>query len=248
MSLPYQPTCDPPGLHRMTRDSDVSSKPSNNLGRQARYPTHADCGGTSRNQTRGPGGPGRKRDTTYSAGPGGHLPLAPGFSRSGEYVGPGPSRTVSPLLQRPPHVTRHPHAWTATRIRACSPRNLKSGPAPRGALHSRRISSHFDHPGREAMEETTQSDYFAHEDSDRARPPTTSGPGRLPKPDPRDHIVTRSHGCPLKASRQLSTQHHHLLLHHGTRAPSRLDQTQTCTLIKNFKSAGRRNVPYVTRN
>ena len=248
MSLPYQPTCDTPGLHRMTRDSDVSSKPSNNLGRQARYPTHADRGGTSRNQSRCPGGPGRKRDTTYSAGPGGHLPLAPGFSRSGEYVGPGPSRTVSPLLQRPPHVTRHPHAWTATRIRACSPRNLKSGPAPRGALHSRRISSHFDHPGREAMEEPTQSDYFAHEDSDRARPPTTSGQGRLPKPDPRDHTVTQSHGCLLEASRQLSTQHHYQLLHHGTRAPSRPDQTQTCTLIKNFKSAGRRNVPYVTRN
>ena len=186
MSLPYQPTCDTPGLHRMTRDSDVSSKPSNNLGRQARYPTHADRGGTSRNQTRGPGGPGRKRDTTYSAGPGGHLPLAPGFSRSGKYVGPGPSRTVSPLLQRPPHVTRHSHAWTATRIRAYSPRNLKSGPAPRGALHSRRILSHLIHPGREATEETTQPDRIAHEDSDRARPPTSSGPGRSPERDPRD--------------------------------------------------------------
>ena len=55
MSLPYQPTCDTPGLHRMTRDSDVSSKPSNNLGRQARYPTHADHGGTSRNQNPVPG-------------------------------------------------------------------------------------------------------------------------------------------------------------------------------------------------
>ena len=126
MSLPYQPTCDTLGPHRMTRDSDVSSKPSNNLGRQARYPIHADRGGTSRNETRCPGGPGRKRDTTYSAGPGGQLPLAPGFSRSGEHVGPGPSRTVSPLLQRPPHVTRHPHAWTATRIRAYPPRNSKS--------------------------------------------------------------------------------------------------------------------------
>ena len=77
MSLPYQPTCDTLGPHRMTRDSDVSSKPSNNLGRQARYPSHADRGGTSRNETRSPGGPGRRRDTTYSAGPGGHphLPL-----------------------------------------------------------------------------------------------------------------------------------------------------------------------------
>jgi hypothetical protein len=248
MSLPYQPTCDTLGPHRMTRDSDVSSKPSNNLGRQARYPNHADRGGTSRNETRCPGGPGRKRDTTYSAGPGGHLPLAPGFSRSGEYVGPGPSRTVSPLLQRPPHVTRHPHAWTATRIRACSPRNSKSGPAPRGALHSSRIFSHLDHPGREATEEITLPNYLAHEDSDCTRSPTTTGPGRLPKPEPRDHSVTKSYRCPLEASRQLSTQHHYQLPRYGTRAPGRPGRTQTCTLIKNFKSAGRRNVPYVTRN
>ena len=96
--------------------------------------------------------------------------------------------------------------------------------------------------------ETTQPDYFANEDSDRARPPTTSGQGRLPKPDPRDHTVTQSHGCLLEASRQLSTQHHYQLLCHGTRAPGRPGRTQTCTLIKNFKSAGRRNVPYVTRN
>ena len=155
---------------------------------------------------------------------------------------------MSPLLQRPPHVTRHPHAWTATQIRACSPRNLKSGPAPRGALHPCRISSHLNHPGREAMEETTHSDNFAHEDSDRARLPTTSGPGRPPKLDPRDPSVTRSHGCPLEASRQLSTQHHYQLLRHGTRAPDRPARTQTCTLIKNFKSAGQRNVPYVTRS
>ena len=77
MSLPYQPTCDTPGLHRMTRDSDVSSKPSNNLGRQARYPTHADRGGTSRNQTRGPGGPdgsGTLRTPRDQAGIS-HLPL-----------------------------------------------------------------------------------------------------------------------------------------------------------------------------
>ena len=58
MSLPYQPTCDTLGPHRMTRDSDVSSKPSNNLGRQARYPSHADRGGSSRNETRCPEGPG----------------------------------------------------------------------------------------------------------------------------------------------------------------------------------------------
>ena len=96
--------------------------------------------------------------------------------------------------------------------------------------------------------ETTQPDYFANEDSDRARPPTTSGQGRLPKQDPRDHTVTQSHGCLLEASRQLSTQHHYQLLCHGTRAPGRPGRTQTCTLIKNFKSAGRRNVPYVTRN
>ena len=38
--------------------------------------------------------------------------------------------------------------------------------------------------------ETTQPDYFAKEDSDRARPPTTSGQGRLPKQDPRDHTAT----------------------------------------------------------
>ena len=202
MSLPYQPTCDTLGPHRMTRDSDVSSKPSNNLGRQARYPTHADRGGTSRNQTRGPGGPGRKRDTTYSAGPGGHLPLAPGFSRSGEYVGPGPSRTVSPLLQRPPHVTRHPHAWTATRIRACSPRNLKSGPAPRGSLHSRRILSHLNHPGREATEEITQPDRFAHVDSGRGWSLTTSGPGRTTKRDPRDLHRHSTPGRQLEVSRQ----------------------------------------------
>ena len=198
MSLPYQPTCDTLGPHRMTRDSDVSSKPSNNLGRQARYPSHADRGGTSRNETRCPRGPGRKRDTTYSAGPGGHLPLAPGFSRSGEYVGPGPSRTVSPLLQRPPHVTRHSHAWTATRIRAYSPRNLKSGPAPRGSLHSRRILSHLNHPGREATEEITQPDCIAHEDSDRARPPTSSGPGRSPAGPSGTHVtytVTQRQGA-----------------------------------------------------
>ena len=59
MSLPYQPVCDAPGPHRMTRDSDVPPKPSNNLGWQARYPIHADHGGTSRNHTRRPGGPGR---------------------------------------------------------------------------------------------------------------------------------------------------------------------------------------------
>ena len=80
MSLPYQPTCDTPGLHRMTRDSDVSSKPSNNLGRQARNPTHADRGGTSRNQTRwagareGPDGSGTLRTPRDQAGIS-HLPL-----------------------------------------------------------------------------------------------------------------------------------------------------------------------------
>ena len=208
-------------------------------------PTAEDRHATKPGAREGPGGGGTLRTPRDQAG---IYHMHPGFSRSGEYVGPGPSRAVSPLLQRPPHVTRHPHAWTATRIRACSPRNLKSGPAPRGALHSRRMSSHFNHPGREAMEETTRSDYFTHEDSDRARLPTTSGPGRPPKPDPRDHSVTRSHGCPLEASRQLSTQHHYQLPRHGTRAPGRPARTQTCTLIKNFKSAGRRNVPYVTRN
>ena len=55
MSLPYQPACDTPGPHRMTRDSVVSPKPSNNLGRQARYPIRADRGGTSRNRPRSPG-------------------------------------------------------------------------------------------------------------------------------------------------------------------------------------------------
>ena len=50
---------DAPGPHRMTRDSDVPPKPSNNLGWQARYPIHADHGGTSRNHIRRPGGPGR---------------------------------------------------------------------------------------------------------------------------------------------------------------------------------------------
>ena len=55
MSLPYQPTCDTPGLHRMTRDSDEPSKPSNILGRQARYPTQADRGGMSRNPNLAPG-------------------------------------------------------------------------------------------------------------------------------------------------------------------------------------------------
>ena len=156
MSLPYQPACDTPGLHQMTRDSDVTLEPSNIPGRQARYPFHIDRGGTSRNQTGSPGGSGRKRDTAHSAGPGGRLPLAPGFSRSGEYVGPRPSRIMTPLLQRPPDVTRHPHAWTETRIRAYPPRDSKSGPAPRGALHSRQIPSHLDHPGREPMEEVTQ--------------------------------------------------------------------------------------------
>ena len=62
---PYQTTCDPPGLHRMTRDSDEPSKPSNILGRQARYPTQADRGGMSRNPNlapgRGPDGSGKLR-------------------------------------------------------------------------------------------------------------------------------------------------------------------------------------------
>jgi hypothetical protein len=69
------------------------------------------------------------RGTTYSAGPGGHLPLAPGFSRPGEHVGPGPSRTMIPLLQRPANVTRHPHAWTATRTRAHSAQAVNQPPA-----------------------------------------------------------------------------------------------------------------------
>ena len=78
MSLPYQPTCDTLGPHRMTRDSDVSSKPSNNLGRQARYPTQADRGGMSRNPNlapgRGPDGSGTLRTPRDQAGIS-HLPL-----------------------------------------------------------------------------------------------------------------------------------------------------------------------------
>jgi hypothetical protein len=62
-----------------------------------------------------------------------------------------------PLLQRPPDVTKHPHAWTATRIRAYSAQELEVRPSSKG---------------RTSLPPGTRSPSFG------ARPP---GPGSNPR-------------------------------------------------------------------
>ena len=214
----------------------------------------------SRNRSRSPGGPGRKRDTTYSAGPGGHLSLAPGFSRSGEHVGPGPSRTLIPLLQRPPDVTRYPHAWTATRIRAHPPRNLKSGPAPRGALQPHRIpgsvtlSKETDHPGRKLMVDVTLPPIVAQED----RGPNNQNPADRPRhPKARAGHQVRitwphRHSTPPRPTQRQSADPNSVtdtyLEHHGTRAQGCPGHANTHILMTYRKLAGRPKISNVTCN
>ncbi len=77
MSLPYQPACDTPGPHQMTRDSDVTLKPSNNLGRWPgiRFmPTTEERHATRPEAQEGPGGSGTLRTPRDQVGIS-HLPL-----------------------------------------------------------------------------------------------------------------------------------------------------------------------------
>ena len=109
-----------------------------------------------------------------------HLPLV---SAGLAHVGPGPSRTLIPLLQRPPDVTRHPHAWTATRIRAYPPRNSKSAQL-QGAHFNPPDAQSPNRPGREALEGLGQPAFTAYDDSDLARPPKPADHRRNPRPGP----------------------------------------------------------------
>ena len=94
--------------------------------------------------------------------------------------------------------------------------------------------------------ESTQPTSIAQEDRARKlqsrRPPAgPSSPGRKPKRGPRAPCRRSSQSRPTQSqsSNHNSAVNTHLE-HYGTRAPGRPGQTETCTLITKFKSAGRR--------
>ena len=183
---PYQTTCDPPGLHRMTRDSDEPSKPSNILGRQARYPTQADRGGMSRNPNlapgRGPDGSGKLR-TSRDQMRNHRLPLVSvGLVSTWSRGRVGPEAHSSKGHSTSPD--NHTPGWRL----GYGPlaQELEVRPSPKGCTSYPLNSRPPQHPRREATEAITQPDCDTHEETSRPTtsnlPPGrgTSGPGWMP--------------------------------------------------------------------
>jgi hypothetical protein len=147
----------------------VTLKPSNNLG-----PVSESCR-PLRNATQPNSEPGRAR-----VGAGHYVlcgtrwasPTCPWFSRLGEHVGPRPTRTMTPLLQRPPDVTRHPHAWTATRIRAYFAQEPEVRPSSKG-----RTSLPPDTRSPSLGSPTVRAWHYVLRGTRRASPTCPSGPG-----------------------------------------------------------------------
>ncbi len=105
-----------------------------------------------------------------------------------------------PLLERPPDVTKHPHAWTATRIRAYSAQELEVRPSSKGRTsfppdtRSPSLGARPSGPGAISRSHST----YIHRPSLRAsgpaqlqlrRPPAgLPCPGRNPKQASRDSL------------------------------------------------------------
>ena len=146
----------------------------------------------------GPGGSGTLRTLRDQVGIS-HLPLVSAGLVSTSGWG---RRTMIPLLQRPPDVTKHPHAWTATRIRAYSAQELEVKPSSKG---------------RTSLPPGTRSPSLG------ARPP---GPGSNPRSHSTHTHFPRASGpsnynhtdCPWTSNARAGTRSNSHVTHFATRA------------------------------
>ena len=226
----------------MTRDSDEPSKPSNILGRQARYPTQADRGGMSRNPNlapgRGPDGSGTlrtSRDQTRNH----RLPLVSvglvstwSRGRVGPEVHSSKGHSTSPDNHTPGRRLGYGPTRPGTRSQT-QPQGVHFIPAEQPATST----IHAGRPRKQSFNLTAT--------------PTRTPAVRLPTTYRRDGEPQARAGC-LSRTTGVTTLHYSTsapsrpainiqlsstadVPSYDTRAPAGPGWTQTSTLIKNFK-------------